>query len=304
MFVSIERMWLAITGHEPDSSRVLPLEFALLSIIASRKTGGMVQSDLVRLSGQDKRSVPQRTDSLHQKGYIEKKAIQYKATRTSLCTLAKFAGSNEAVSYAHPSPDGTTSELNKHKIIDFSVLLTKLFTFLKEFQVISRDDLKRKMEMQDRWHGKILRRAIQKLEAIGCVRRVRAISQYHKLMKSHHASIMLIREPTPNDIRLFHDDISSLVTSLEAGGVEDEELAQDEAVEGTPEIDPLLQDGSSKEEFVVDASRKSPQWNPDRNLPNIIFDVVNGAGTNGINNQVSRKLVQLASLVIMLISSI
>lgn len=283
-------MWLAITGHEPDSTRVLPLEFALLSIIAARKGKGIVQSDLVQLSGQDKRSVPQRTESLQQKGYIEKKAVQYKSARTSLCTLTKFSGSNtDKLSYLHSSPDGTTPELNKYKIIDFSVLLTKLFAVLKEFQVISRDDLKNKMEMQDRWHGKILRRAIQKLEAIGCVRRVRAMSQYHKIMRTLHASVMLIREPTPKDVRMFHEDTSSLVSSLESGGVEDEELAQDEPSAGPPEIDPLLQDSSGKEEFVVDASRKCPQWNPDRTLPNAIFDVVNRAGTNGVSNQVSRS---------------
>ncbi|KMU81479.1 hypothetical protein CISG_09050 [Coccidioides immitis RMSCC 3703] len=92
VFVSQERMWLTITGHKPDNYRIFPLEFTLLSIIASHKSRGVVQGDLVRLSGQDKRSVPKRTDTLQQKGYIEKKAIQYKGARTSLCILRNASG--------------------------------------------------------------------------------------------------------------------------------------------------------------------------------------------------------------------
>ncbi|KAF3483290.1 uncharacterized protein GIQ15_02614 [Arthroderma uncinatum] len=284
VFVSPERTWLSITGHEPDFTRVLPLEFALLSVIASRKEKGIVQSELVRLSGQDKRSVPKRTDLLQEKGYIEKRAIQYQAARTSLCTLNKFAGLGPGeLSYDPSSTVETGTQSFRNKIIDFTVLRERLFELLREYNVITRNDLKEKMGMQDRWHGKILRRAIRKFEAIGCVRRVRAVSQYSKTMKSLHPSVMLIREPTEKDIKLFHEDSKGLMSSLERldgdmGIDEDQEQDQDIVV------DPSLEADSNKENYVVDVGRVVPQWTPDRTLPNLVFDAINQAGTRGISN--------------------
>ncbi|KMQ45533.1 hypothetical protein HL42_3815 [Trichophyton rubrum] len=284
VFVSLERTWLSITGHEPDSTRVLPLEFALLSIIASRKEKGIIQSDLVRLSGQDKRSVPKRTDLLQEKGYIEKRAIQYQAARTSLCTLNKFAGlgpgqlSYDPSSVVDPGSKSTTS-----KIIDFTVLRERLFEMLREYKVITRNDLKEKLGMQDRWHGKILRRAIRKFEAIGCIRRVRAVSQYSNAMKSLHPSVMLIREPTEKDIKLFHEDSKGLMSSLEQLDADlDEEQGQEIVV------DPNLEGDSTN--YVVDIGRTVPQWTPDRTISNLVFDTIHQAGTRGISNNDINKL--------------
>ena len=98
LFASENRMWHALTGHEPDPSRLKELDFVLLSIIASYGTKGILQHDLVRVSGQDKRSLPHRTDRLHEHGYIEKKKISSllweedyaRKVHTSLCTLRRF----------------------------------------------------------------------------------------------------------------------------------------------------------------------------------------------------------------------
>ena len=98
LFASENRMWHALTGHEPDSSRLKELDFVLLSIIASYGSKGILQHDLVRASGQDKRSLPHRTDRLHEYGYIEKKKISTllwegtyaRKLHTSLCTLKRL----------------------------------------------------------------------------------------------------------------------------------------------------------------------------------------------------------------------
>ena len=91
LFVSEERTWKALTGHEKDESRVPATEFFLLSIIASYRSQGILQTELVRRSGQDARSVPKRTDALRTKGYIDKRQVQAKSAKTSLCTLSRFA---------------------------------------------------------------------------------------------------------------------------------------------------------------------------------------------------------------------
>lgn len=91
VFTSAERMWYAATGHGPDFEKVPSKEFVCLSIIASHGARGILQPDLVRLSGQDKRSVPVRTQNLHEKGYIVKTPVIKGGSRTSLCTLTRFA---------------------------------------------------------------------------------------------------------------------------------------------------------------------------------------------------------------------
>lgn len=103
LYASQNRMWLAITKHGPDLTKVKSLDFGALSIIAANGPKGMYQHDLVRLSGQDKRSVPARTDRLDVDGYIEKRRVTiqlYKPTRvlnTSHLVLKRFVdeGINE-----------------------------------------------------------------------------------------------------------------------------------------------------------------------------------------------------------------
>ncbi|KKZ67596.1 hypothetical protein EMCG_06655 [[Emmonsia] crescens] len=288
VFVSEERMWLAIAGHEIDHSRVPPLEFALLSIIASRKWHGIMQPELPKLSGQDKRSVPKRTDSLSQKGYIEKRAVQYKSARTSLCTLRQFVRSKPSDKLDGLSGENAAlmpDELSS--VIDFPTLLEKLFQCLKEFNVITRNDLKAKLGMEDRWRGRILGRAIRKLERIGCVRRVRAVSQYSDKIKTRHPSIMLIREPTENDLRLFLEDSRALMTYLEQEDIDvtemDQEQGQQDTTGGIPEI---KRDVASppEVEYLEQMGRVVPRWTPHQILPNLIFDIVDKSGREGSTN--------------------
>ena len=97
LYASSHRMWHTLTGHAPDSNKIKSLDFICLSIIAACGPKGILQPDLVRISGQDKRSLPARTDRLHDGGYIEKKGVSVELVNpprllnTSKCTLKRFA---------------------------------------------------------------------------------------------------------------------------------------------------------------------------------------------------------------------
>lgn len=84
-------VWQTLTGHGVDWKRVPKLEFQCLCIIGAHGKSGVLQPDVVRLSGQDKRSVPKRTDSLASKGYITKESCLGSGAKTSLLRLKKFA---------------------------------------------------------------------------------------------------------------------------------------------------------------------------------------------------------------------
>ena len=289
VFVPEERMWLAIAGHTPDRTRILPTEFTLLSIIASQKGNGIIQPELVRLSGQDKRSVPKRTDALCTKGYIEKKPIQFKASRTSLCTLKKFVGLPSYLdgSFKTPADRGKGRFHEAGDVIDFTSFLTNLFKCLQEFKVISRNDLKQELGMANGWRWRILARALRKLERIGCVKRVRAPSQYADKMKTYHPSVVLVRDPTERDVQLFHENSGSLLTPTEEEG-------PDSDGEDGPELGRIVkknnassskgETGASRRGSIEKAGRIIPKWKPGRSIPNIVFDVINRAGPEGMSN--------------------
>jgi B-block binding subunit of TFIIIC len=292
VFVSRERAWLAITGHEPDESKVLPTEFALLSIIASRKSRGIVQTDLVKLSGQDKRSVPKRTEMLQRKGYIEKRAVQAKSARTSLCTLRKFVPDTPAFHATEtPRNRGSGRRHEAGDIIDFKVFLKQLFEILQEYKVISRNDLKKVLGFADGWRWRILSRALRKLERIGCLKRVKAMSQYQDTMKTPHPCVMLIRDPSERDIQLFHEDSRSLFANLEQEDKNNPELDDDiDAVALERESSTLADSGTPnvvRKDVVEDSGRILPRWSPDKIIHNLIFDVIDSASTTGRTNHVS-----------------
>lgn len=276
IFVSEERTWLAIAGHKPDTFRIMPLQFALLSIIASKKSVGILHPDLSKLSDQDKRSVPKRTDILQEKGYINKRPIQYKSNRTTLCTLRKFAG-------APAAQDGSEDD----SMVDFDSLLDKIFKCLKEFNLITRNDLCEKLGMQGRWKRKIMSKSLRKLESIGCVRRVKALSQYSDVNKTRYVALMLVREPTEEDMRLF-DDRRSLVPSLEQDDVDELEDAEEDQPDTAIEEGRKIQQDLDSKPDIEDVGRVIPQWVPGTSLQNLIIRTIDQSGSKGMTAIVSR----------------
>lgn len=289
VYVSSERTWLAIAGHEPDETKVLPTEFALLSIIASQRASGIPQTDLARLSGQDKRSVPKRTDRLHAKGYIQKRAIQLKATRTSLCTLGRFLKPEYLASH-EPTDLGFEETIQEDRVIDFNVFTDKLFEILREHKIISRDDLKNLLCFSDRWRWKALSRALRKFERIGVLKRVKAMSQYQDTMYKFRSCVMLLREPSKKDFELFHEFGLNLFTNM--GQKEDvDEPDEDLEEENERDISSATNEGTvgmiKREESVEESGRPLPTWTPDQNFHRLIFDAIDKAGKSGITNHVS-----------------
>jgi hypothetical protein len=98
LFASQNRIWQAVAGHSMDLKKIPAMEFVLLCIIATHRSEGITQPALIKMSGQDKRSVPKRTDSLSQKGYIEKKPCTDGRLHTSMCVHKKYAKDDNGLS--------------------------------------------------------------------------------------------------------------------------------------------------------------------------------------------------------------
>ena len=112
-------MWHALAGHDPDFGKVKSLDFICLSIIAACGPKGILQHDLTRISGQDKRSLPARTDRLRDGGYIEKTRVciqlsnPSRAMHTSRCVLKRFVHSNVDKEEQTIDPDSVPAEKGK-----------------------------------------------------------------------------------------------------------------------------------------------------------------------------------------------
>ncbi|KAI5287635.1 hypothetical protein KEM52_001491 [Ascosphaera acerosa] len=265
VYVSSSRMWLAVAGHERDDARVSPLEFTLLSIIAMHKGRGITQPELVRLSGQDKRSVPKRTDGLARAGYIEKKPVLSKSTRTSLCTLRKFVGTAapaSATATAAATAADVAADNDDGSFFDLESFFDRLIEVLQECQVITRADLRDSLGMTGMKRRKVLQRSLGKLVALGCIQKVKATSQYHDILHKKLSSIQLVRVPTAEDRRLFFELSPALVDTRGQGGAEGDG------------------DGDADEEGEDFTTR----WSPDRPLYNQLYELIAASGTEGLTN--------------------
>lgn len=139
LFASQNRIWQALTGHGIDLKKVPTMEFVLLSLIASHGAAGVTQPDLTAMSGQDKRSVPHRTDELCRKGYIDKKPVQSGKLRTSLCVHKKF------VSDDHFLTSGKVEDVFQYKKFVLSGFVHLLYNTLKDAGVVPTRDIRKRL---------------------------------------------------------------------------------------------------------------------------------------------------------------
>lgn len=145
IYASTERRWQALAGHRPASSKVPKLDFECLSIIGARKEAGILQPELVRISGQDKRSVPDRTRRLQERGYIDKIPVLVKQSHTSKLTLKRFASKINDESTLNDSSIGPIQPESKETAIDYQAFLRRIFDILRKAELITLIDFKEQL---------------------------------------------------------------------------------------------------------------------------------------------------------------
>ena len=280
-----ERVWYAITGHGVDYKRIPPLEFQALSVIAAHGSKGVLQPDVTTQTGQDKRSLPKRTDNLAKNGYIVKINVVARSTKTSLLKLKKFAGEPEKLVDDQALP-GTS-------IIEYNVWYDKAMELLKQNDnIIAFQDMRVGLGIQDKRHEtRALHRCIRRLANAGCLRKVAARVALPDGDLDHRAkkavrSLQLLREPTEFDrIAFMKSDWKSVghMTKMQAMGVvgrqpsDDKILAEDLDADG---------DGDEDDDYVdietLAKPRFAPIWTADLPFANFLRDRIEKAGAQGI----------------------
>lgn len=308
VFTSQERMWQAVTGHGVDLKRVPAMEFQILSTIAAAGPPGITQPDIVRNVGQDKRSVPKRTDRLAENGYIIKKVVYLKGQKTSLCTHIRFTRAK----------DGTTVTSQGRSaadvFVDGKLVLDHFLDYLvgrcndgsiQTTSLISELGIEKK-----KWERVMVSKCLDRLEIIGVIQRFRAFVRISTYGKKLIPSIKLLHQPTEEDRKRYH-----LLTNKERKEFREKLEAQDAArwanerdVTHSTLADESISDSSSVVQEDLDLvediddsasvtqeqNDKTPdqhiqqqlvaQWDPDIPYANTIYDAVHAAGKNGLTS--------------------
>ncbi|MCJ1281618.1 hypothetical protein MMC26_000938 [Xylographa opegraphella] len=288
VFASVNYMWLAVAGHGVDNEKIAALEFTCLSVIAAHREAGILQPDLVRTTGQDKRSVPWRTQKLCDKGYIVKKEVVSSGSRTSLCILKRFAvpcSSKDVTTkaqYLNSLPNRISTSENKgyvdakSRVVQSRIRAT--FEILKELKIILWDDLKMKLGI---WRiardSKRLASIIRKLELLKCVQRVKASDEKYGAL---HRCVKLLREPTQEEYDMLCDTKHKMTDFMVGTENDAGELDLENYSIKSPA---RVEDGSDDTaQLNNDAfSARTLLWTPDRLMVNILRDAVALLGSMG-----------------------
>ncbi len=135
---------------------------------------------------------------------------------------------------------------------------------------------------------KVLARTLRQLEALGCVKQVRAQANSNIATSIYFKCIKLIREPDEKEWQLFlspHRGLSNTTTvgdneDLDAAGELQEDYGLDEIEDrGTSGISAPVKD-------LREVGRPIAQWGGDQCLNNYLFDLINRTGTHGMSTMV------------------
>ncbi|KAI0135661.1 hypothetical protein F4814DRAFT_402093 [Daldinia grandis] len=302
LHVSDERQWKTIAGHGPDLKRLPLFEWKALVDIASVREKGILQGDLVRLSGQDKRSLPTRTDALAKKGYIIKQSIILRGCRSSKLWLARFADN------AKENRDGLNLEkldLTKETLtkdlrpvpfsaswngerLDYIAIAQAFNAVIKAWGIMRYCDVRTKLDANRVPQMRALAKTSRWFTSIGAVTFVAArFANGQKLFKD---CVKFIREPTAEEWRVFRTTPSAhiRVPSARLGKRGQASRARyNKGAKFSPHSQVKSKQTSSQELQTKpsDKERLIPSlWTPYKPMVNTTFEIIKRAGPKGSSN--------------------
>ncbi|KAL2429745.1 hypothetical protein ABEF95_010711 [Exophiala dermatitidis] len=269
--VNDERRSLAICGHPLDTSKVSSLEFDLLSHIAAARSNGIIQGDLRQATGQDKRSVPKRTDTLQKKGYIIKTTVYRKGIKTSRLFLKKFAPtvSHDATKTSHGS-----------SVRD---VVRRIFDVLSKEKLVPQSKLAEVLSLKTSAESAILVGILRQLERLKCVKRIRSAVGPSATVSDLQHFVQLLRPAGYDELENFDTENLMLDHSLD-------DLSS--LAELNDDIDPVIDVAATDDRAEGNGiSRHVARWNPDRLISNVVVDAARQRGKAGMTNLDARLLI-------------
>ena len=283
------RVWQTVAGHDIDLKRLPILEFDALRLIASRGPEGILQPELVKVTGQDKRSVPKRTDALAAKSYIQKSRVIITGQKTSLLILKR---------YVDKGPPGSSRIFVGHRF-QMNNFLDFLVSQVKPNESMMMDDLFSRIQCKaGTWERKTVNRSLDRLDIIGVIKRFRAPVKIDEKGETLVNTLQLQRVPTASDRKLWQTPTAQgrqafrkrLETEhgLHASG-EDSSEEDDKDSDVDREVSDTAVAGGVQQLVPATVARKKPQWDPDTCFSNLLYRHIDNAGSSGISTMQLRN---------------
>ncbi|KAK3680053.1 hypothetical protein LTR78_000430 [Recurvomyces mirabilis] len=176
IFATEKRMWLELTGHAVDKQRVPLFEFESLSVVGAFGAAGVQQGRVRDITGQQKQSLPARTDSLARKGLLLKTPICVFHTESSLLRLTRLVNATENDSFSDAKRPVTCFDNRDRLVADVAALVEQAVPLLKQQpgHIMALRDLGHAFGFyQNNFDGTtVLLRAMRRIVDAGCVQRV------------------------------------------------------------------------------------------------------------------------------------
>ncbi|KAF9869459.1 hypothetical protein CkaCkLH20_13056 [Colletotrichum karsti] len=298
IYVSEDRMWESIAGHAPDYRRVPRLEWMALVGIASTKHQGILQGDLGRLVGQDKRSLPKRTDALASKGYISKRTTLVRGTKTSKMWLTHFAptlptdptkAAAGMPSDVDMSREALASDLEPvawrgrwtGDSVDYISLAQTIMAVVKAYRIIRYHDLRCKLGILGlRWQMKVAAKTCRFFVQTGAIQYVGATLS-GRLFKD---CLKFSHDLTHEDWAAYLATGKQKSSTFFSSDIGDAELFAADGLGQSDEVADAAANPRSTSRRTSNQKRVS-NWFPDKPLTVSVFDNIFAAGAAGLSNK-------------------
>ncbi|KAL2263002.1 hypothetical protein VTK26DRAFT_8668 [Humicola hyalothermophila] len=284
---SEDLVWQTLTRHGVDYKRVPALEWACLQGIATARSEGILQSDLRRLVGQDKRSLPKRTDSLARKGYIAKRTVVVQKMKTSRLWLIDFAPPDVRTETQGLDLSAETLSKDLEPVqwhqrwtgnnIDMDALGKTVVGIVKAFNVIRYSDLRSKMGVVGkRWQMKTLAKNCQRLVDLGVLKYTAA--SFPGSRKVFKDCLKFIKDPSMDEWEVF------LATGKKTSQYSDPTRHREPKPNALALYGKTGGSGQKRDDDRSKMKRIFSGWAPEKPLAQTVFEVIQSAGPEGASN--------------------
>lgn len=288
------------------------MEWKLVAYIGSMKEAGITQPDLVKATGQDKRSVPRRTDFLSHKGYIVKRTHMTRGMKTSKLWLTKFAPPLPSRADALKGIDTSIAVLTRdmepvpwvHQWVGskdakgkeelaYHALVQTIVAVIKAWGTLRMRDLKVKLGVIGlKWQMNIVSKFLRRAYERGTLGYTAA--QFAGSNVIFKDCVRFIREPTEDDWRiLLATGVKTSPWRKLTSQKERKKMMKAAKKRGRPKANAApLKVRTLQKRLRLPTSPTTAQWKPEKPIANTVAEyVLTGAKEGYTTTEVSTALV-------------
>ena len=292
LYVHNSAIWQTLVGHSKDFQGIPRFEWQALLGIASMGREGILQPALCKLTGQDKRSLPNRTTQLAKKGYITKRSVLKRGMKTSKMWIKKLAPpilDSGPVDISRIALVGSMDAVPWHgrwtgETIDYLAFGQTAVAIIRAHGVMKHLDLKRKMGVYKmKWQMRVLARSLRYWADCGVVKYV-AASLDGQMFRD---CLKYVQAPTEAQWRKYLATGGLKKSRLKGARLEE---VMEKARKGTQAAAKASASGTSFEPAwrYIDFSK----WIPERPIICTLFQAIKTSGSEGATNkQISSKIL-------------